>query len=100
MRYGLLTSALVAAAFSGCATPAPQLPNHVPSAVASYGVIIDVQSSREPDAKGDYGSRYTVRLADGEIRYFDQIQKTEFHHSIGVCVSVPSLEQIAQKTCR
>lgn len=46
-----------------------------------------------------YVNRYTVQTADGEIQYIDETKATKFRHSVGVCVTVPQLEQLSQKVC-
>lgn len=99
MRYALLTSVIMAAVLAGCATPAPQLPSHAPQlSRQSYGVITDVQSDHAAGSR--YLNRYTVTLGDGEVRYLDETKNTKFRHSVGVCVSVPDLKLLSQKTCR
>lgn len=44
--------------------------------------------------------RYTIRLGDGEIKYFDEVKSTSFRHSVGVCLLLPSLTLISQQVCR
>lgn len=43
--------------------------------------------------------RYTIRLGDGEIRYFDDYSSKPFRHSIGVCITIPELNLISQSIC-
>jgi outer membrane lipoprotein SlyB len=43
--------------------------------------------------------RYAVRLASGEVKYFDQVKGDAFRHPVGVCVSVPSIQLTDQQLC-
>ena len=44
--------------------------------------------------------RYTIKLGDGEIKYFDEVKSTSFRHSVGVCVTLPSLTLVSQQVCQ
>jgi hypothetical protein len=56
-------------------------------------------SSMDSKATPQFQFRYTVKLGDGDIKYFDEIKSTSFRHSIGVCVTVPSLTLMSQHVC-
>ena len=44
--------------------------------------------------------RYTIKVGDGEIKYFDEVKSTSFRHSVGVCVTLPSLILVSQQVCQ
>lgn len=46
-----------------------------------------------------FQTRYTVKLADGEVQYFDETKSDAFRHSSGICVHVPELTLAAQGLC-
>lgn len=56
-------------------------------------------SSMDSKATSQFQFRYTVKLGDGDIKYFDEIKSTSFRHSVGVCVTVPSLTLMSQHVC-
>jgi outer membrane lipoprotein SlyB len=58
-----------------------------------------VGSSLDSKPTSQYHFRYTVKLADGDIRYFDEYRTTPFKHSIGVCISVPEIALVGQQVC-
>ena len=66
-------------------------------AIGLLGAAIGSTMDSGPSSKFQF--RYTVKLGDGEIQYFDEIKSTSFRHSIGVCILVPSLTLISQKIC-
>lgn len=66
-------------------------------AIGLLGAVIG--SSLDTEASSKFQFRYTVKLGDGEIQYFDEIKSTSFRHSVGVCILVPSLNLISQKVC-
>jgi outer membrane lipoprotein SlyB len=56
-------------------------------------------SSMDSKATSQFQFRYTVKLGDGDIKYFDEVKSTAFRHSIGVCVTVPSMTLLSQHVC-
>ena len=66
-------------------------------AIGLLGAAIGSTMDSAPSSKFQF--RYTVKLGDGEIQYFDEIKSTSFRHSVGVCILVPSLTLISQKVC-
>ena len=66
-------------------------------AIGLLGAAIGSTMDSGPSSKFQF--RYTVKLGDGEIQYFDEIKSTSFRHSVGVCILVPSLTLISQKVC-
>lgn len=46
-----------------------------------------------------YKTRYTVKLADGEVQYFDEVKADSFRHSPGVCIHVPEITLATQNLC-
>lgn len=56
-------------------------------------------SSMDTKATSQFQFRYTVKLGDGDIKYFDEIKSTAFRHSVGVCVTVPSMTLLSQHVC-
>lgn len=66
-------------------------------AIGLLGAALGSTMDSGPSSKFQF--RYTVKLDDGEIQYFDEIKSTSFRHSVGVCVLVPSLTLISQKIC-
>nr|WP_295774113.1 hypothetical protein [Rhodoferax sp.] len=45
------------------------------------------------DSKGTqrFHQRYAVKLGDGSIQYFDEVNSDPFRHPVGVCVTVPNV---------
>lgn len=66
-------------------------------AIGLLGAAIGSTMDSAPSSKFQF--RYTVKLGDGEIQYFDEIKSTSFRHSVGVCILVPSLTLVSQKVC-
>ena len=66
-------------------------------AIGLLGAAIGSTMDSGPASKFQF--RYTVKLGDGEIQYFDEVKSTSFRHSVGVCILVPSLTLISQKVC-
>lgn len=66
-------------------------------AIGLLGAAIGSTMDSGPSSKFQF--RYTVKLGDGDIQYFDEIKSTSFRHSVGVCILVPSLTLISQKVC-
>lgn len=66
-------------------------------AIGLLGAAIGSTMDSGPSSKFQF--RYTVKLGDGEIQYFDEIKSTSFRHSVSVCILVPSLTLISQKVC-
>lgn len=66
-------------------------------AIGLLGAAIGSTIDSGPSSKFQF--RYTVKLGDGEIQYFDEVKSTSFRHSVGVCILVPSLTLISQKVC-
>lgn len=58
-----------------------------------------IGSTMDSGSSSKFQFRYTVKLGDGEIQYFDEIKSTSFRHSVGVCILIPSLDLISQKVC-
>ena len=58
-----------------------------------------VGSSLDIPATSRFQFRYTVKLGDGDIKYFDEMKSTAFRHSIGVCVLVPAMELVSTRVC-
>ena len=66
-------------------------------AIGLLGAAIGSTMDSGPSSKFQF--RYTVKLGDGDIQYFDEIKSTSFRLSVGVCILVPSLTLISQKVC-
>ncbi|MBF6630648.1 MAG: hypothetical protein ITG01_05805 [Comamonas sp.] len=66
-------------------------------ALGLLGALIGSSLDKAPTKQ--YQTRYSVKLGDGEIQYFDEIKSDAFRHSIGVCVQVPELSLAAQNLC-
>ena len=66
-------------------------------AIGLLGAVVG--SSMDQQAVARFQFRYTVRLGDGEVKYFDEIKTTQFRHSPGVCVTVPEMNLISQQVC-
>lgn len=58
-----------------------------------------IGSNLDKQAVSKFQFRYTVRQGDGEIQYFDEVKSTSFRHSVGVCLTLPTLELVSQKIC-
>lgn len=56
-------------------------------------------SALDRPATEQHTNRYTIQTGDGEIQYIDETKSTKFRQSIGVCVTVPQLEQLSQRVC-
>lgn len=61
------------------------------------GTVLGSTLDRKPTAQ--YHFRYAVKLDDGQIQYFDELQRSAFRHPVGVCVSVPAVQPINQDIC-
>lgn len=61
---------------------------------AAAGSAADTGPSRQ------FQFRYTVRLGDGDMKYFDEVKASSFRHSVGVCVALPSLSLINTHVCQ
>jgi outer membrane lipoprotein SlyB len=66
-------------------------------AIGLLGAALGSSMDSGPSSKFQF--RYTIKLGDGEIQYFDEIKSTSFRHSIGICVLTPSLTLISQTIC-
>lgn len=66
-------------------------------AVGILGAILG--SSLDSQAQTWYHYRYAVRLGNGNIQYYDQVQSDAFRHPVGVCVSLPNIALIDQQLC-
>lgn len=60
---------------------------------AALGSSMDTRPSTQ------FQFRYTVKLGDGDIKYFDEVKSTSFRHSVGVCLALPSLTLLSQQVC-
>lgn len=58
-----------------------------------------IGSTMDSKPASQYHFRYTVKMGDGDIQYFDEYKSTPFRHSVGVCVSVPNIALIGQQVC-
>lgn len=56
-------------------------------------------SGMDNKAISQFQFRYTVKMGDGNIKYFDEVKSTAFRHSVGVCVTVPSMTLLSQHVC-
>jgi outer membrane lipoprotein SlyB len=66
-------------------------------AAGVLGAVIG--SSVDSSPSNQYHFRYTVKLNDGEIHYFDEYKNTPFKQSVGICISVPELTLVGQLLC-
>ena len=66
-------------------------------ALGLLGAVIG--SSMDRPAVSQFHFRYTVKLGDGDVKYFDEVKSTQFRHSPGVCVLVPELNLISIHVC-
>ena len=66
-------------------------------AAGLLGAAIGSTLDTAPTAQ--FHTRYTVKLGDGDIQYFDEYKNSPFRHSMGVCVSVPVIALIGQDVC-
>lgn len=58
-----------------------------------------VGSSLDSKAQSQFSFRYTIKTADGEFKYADEVKSTAFRHSLGVCVLVDGMILLTQQTC-
>lgn len=58
-----------------------------------------IGSSMDKPAVSQFHFRYTVKLGDGDVKYFDEVKSTQFRHSPGVCLLVPELNLISIHVC-
>lgn len=58
-----------------------------------------IGSTMDAKPNPQFHFRYTVKLGDGDIQYFDEYKRAPFRHSVGVCVSVPDIALIGQQVC-
>lgn len=56
-------------------------------------------SSMDSRPTSQFQFRYTIKLGDGEFKYFDEVKTTQFRHSVGVCVVLPSITLVSQQVC-
>lgn len=66
-------------------------------AVGILGAVLGSNLDSRPSSQFQF--RYTVKLGDGDIKYFDEVKSTSFRHSVGVCVALPSLTLLSQQVC-
>lgn len=66
-------------------------------AVGILGAVIGSSIDRKPSSQ--YHFRYTVKLGDDDIKYFDEYKSDPFKHSVGVCISVPDITLVGQHLC-
>ena len=66
-------------------------------AVGILGAVIGSNMDSRPSSQFQF--RYTVKLGDGDIKYFDEVKSTSFRHSVGVCILLPSLNLVSQHVC-
>lgn len=66
-------------------------------AVGLIGAMLGSAADSAPIQQ--YKTRYTVRLADGEVQYFDEVKSDAFRHSSGVCIHVPEITLATQNLC-
>jgi len=58
-----------------------------------------IGSSLDSKPNQQFHFRYALRLGNGEIKYFDQVQKDPFRHPSGICVSVSNFAPTEQQLC-
>lgn len=58
-----------------------------------------IGSTLDKPTVSQFHFRYTVKLGDGDVKYFDEVKSTQFRHSVGVCLAVPELSLISIHTC-
>ncbi len=66
-------------------------------AVGILGAMLGSAADSAPVQQ--YKTRYTVKLADGEVQYFDEVKADSFRHSPGVCIHVPEITLATQNLC-
>lgn len=58
-----------------------------------------IGSTLDKPSVSQFHFRYTIKLGDGDVKYFDEVKSTQFRHSVGVCLTVPELSLISIHTC-
>lgn len=66
-------------------------------AVGLLGAMLGSAADTAPVQQ--HKTRYTVKLADGEVQYFDEVKADSFRHSPGVCIHVPEITLATQNLC-
>lgn len=61
-------------------------------AFALLGAVIGSAMDKAPQSQFQF--RYTVKLGNGEVQYFDEVKSSSFRHSVGICVLLPSLDMV------
>ena len=61
-------------------------------AFALLGAVIGSAMDKAPQSQFQF--RYTVKLGNGDIQYFDEVKASSFRHSVGICVLLPSLDMV------
>jgi len=74
--------------------------SYTPAMHLAVGLLGGVAGSAlDSQAVQKHTHRYTIQLGNGEVQYLDETKSSQFRHSIGVCVTVPGLDQLSQKVC-
>lgn len=74
--------------------------SYTPAMHLAVGLLGGVAGSAlDSQAVQKHTHRYTIQLGNGEVQYLDETKASQFRHSIGVCVTVPGLDQLSQKVC-
>ena len=66
-------------------------------AIGILGAIAGSALDSKPNAQ--FRFRYAVRLANGNVQYFDEVKADPFRHPVGICVSVPRIALVEQHLC-
>jgi hypothetical protein len=43
--------------------------------------------------------RYAIKIEGGDIQMVDSVQSSPFRHPVGLCVSIPEIQQLPQSVC-
>jgi hypothetical protein len=70
--------------------------NNITAALA--GALIGGALLDQP-GRAQFHTRYAIRTLDGQIQYRDEVKGDAFRHSVGICVSVASMQPIDQAIC-
>jgi len=74
--------------------------SYTPAMHLAVGVLGGVAGSAlDSQAVQKHTHRYTVQMGNGEVQYVDETKSSQFRHSVGVCVTVPGLNQLSQRVC-
>ncbi|NYT81421.1 hypothetical protein H0A70_07950 [Alcaligenaceae bacterium] len=74
--------------------------SYTPAMHLAVGLLGGVAGSAlDSQAMQKHTHRYTVQMGNGEVQYLDETKSSQFRHSIGVCVTVPGMDQLSQRVC-